>query len=214
MQPTIVFDLDGTLIDSRKDLATGINLMRQDFDLPKLPLETIVSFIGNGAKLLVERSIQDCNVDLDEAILKTKMYYKANMLNETTMYSGVKEALRSMQTLGFKMAVLTNKPQEPSIAILKHLDLDSFFEYIIGCGDEYPLKPDPTALIAILDKTDGDVNSSWMIGDHNTDLEVANRANVKFCYANYGFGHKGDGECVLEVESLLEFVEYLKNNKK
>jgi len=211
MNSTIIFDLDGTLVDSRKDLATGINLMRKDFDLPALSLETIVSYVGNGAKLLIERSLQgNKNIDLKSAIQKTKKYYKANMLNETKLYPDIREGLERLKNYNFKMAVLTNKPQEPSVAILEHLEIASFFDVIIGAGDKYPLKPEPDAIFAILKQTNCEKKDAWMIGDHNTDLEVARRAGINSCFAKYGFGHKGNESCDLEIDSLKEFVDFLR----
>ena len=128
----IIFDLDGTLIDSRRDLAAGVNHMRAHYDLSPLSLEMASSYIGDGVRKLVERSLQGADVDLDEAVRINKEYYFSHLTVYTTLYAGVADGLRRLASAGHKLALLTNKPGDPSRAILHHFELDHFFTSIIG----------------------------------------------------------------------------------
>ena len=125
----LIFDLDGTLIDSRADLAAGINHMRSSLGLKPLPVETVCSFIGDGVRKLVDRSLRDASepFDFEEALRINKSYYYAHLTEETTTYPGVRSGIRRLSEAGHTLALLTNKPGEASRAILKHFGLDGFF---------------------------------------------------------------------------------------
>ena len=172
MSGVIICDLDGTLIDSRKDLATGVNLMRAEYSLSPLDLPTITDFVGNGARKLGERALEGVDVDIEEALLLMKKHYGAHMFDETIVYPTVEEGLLLLKDKGYKLAVATNKPQEPCEKILNHLEIGKYFDIILGASQRYALKSDPAMLLGAIDETNSDINKSWMVGDNYTDLEL------------------------------------------
>lgn len=202
----IIFDLDGTLIDSRRDLATATNMMREHYGLPPLSVDVVTSYIGNGAAKQAERALKEYpEFDLDEATELLRKFYRENMLAETAFYPGVYEGLENLHSSGWAMAVVTNKPDEHTKAILKHLQVDRCFDFIIGGGSSFPLKPDPAAMNFILENSGSEAESSWMLGDNYTDLEAGKNAAMKTCFAAYGFGDPKDSSYDLKVDSFSEF---------
>ena len=204
----LIFDLDGTLIDSRKDLAAGINHMRAHYGLEPLRLETVSGYIGNGVRQLVERSLQEADVDVDDALQINKEYYRSHLTVHTYLYPGVEEGLRLLEHAGHKLALLTNKPGDPSRAILRHFDLDGLFTSIIGAGDVAQLKPEPDGVFHCLATAAVDASNTWMVGDHYTDLAVAANAGVKSAFVQYGFGEERDYKPDAYFASFSELVEY------
>lgn len=204
----LIFDLDGTLIDSRADLTAGINHMRAQYGLDSLPLETVSGFIGDGVRKLVERSVAGTDIDLDEALKLNKEYYFANLTEHTTLYDGVVEGLKTLKQAGHTLAVLTNKPGEPAREILKHFGLDTLFSSIVGGGDVVALKPNPAGIESCLNTAQMGADRTWMIGDHHTDLEVAQNAGVRSVFAAYGFGKAGEFEPTATCTSFSQLVEH------
>lgn len=209
MQQVIIFDLDGTLIDSRKDLTKAINLTRKYYKLPPLDLDTVCGFIGNGARKLVERSFAGTGVDIDDALPRNKKYYMEHIADETVLYSGVREGLRKLVAMDRKLAVITNKPDEAAKLLLEKLDVANYFDEIMGGGCGHPLKPEPDALLYFAKKWNADIKGSWMVGDHYTDLEAGARAGMKCCWASYGFGDPKGLPYDFEAKSFAEFTACL-----
>lgn len=192
MKPQLlIFDLDGTLADTRADLATGINLMRAHYGLPALPLADVESYVGDGIRKLVERALQGADVNVDEALALNRKFYAEHMLDETALYPGVADGLKKLAAAGHRLAVLSNKPGDPSRIILNHLGVDGLFFRIIGGGDLPNLKPAPDGILALMAESGITVQNAWMLGDHHTDLEVAHNAGVKSGFVTYGIGHPG-----------------------
>ena len=189
----LIFDLDGTLIDSRRDLAIGINLMRRHYGLDPLPVETVVGFVGEGIRNLVSRSLQDAPfaVDLDEAVRVDTECYRQHIHDETTLYPGVREGLDGLAQAGHVLALLTNKPGAASREILRHFEIDALFASIIGGDSGIPLKPEPEAVFAILRTVNGTSANTWMIGDNHTDIAAAHRAGIHSVFVTYGMGTLG-----------------------
>ncbi len=204
----IIFDLDGTLIDSRGDLAAGINHMRSRFALDPLSVTTISGYIGNGVRKLVERSLQGADVDIEEALKINTEYYFSHLTIHTTLYPGVEEGLYRLAKAGHKLAVLTNKPGDPSRAILHHYGLDHLFSTILGGGDTARLKPEPDGILKCMEITGSNPSLTWMIGDHYTDLSAAKNAGVKCALAQYGFGDEQGFKPEAYFASFSELVEY------
>ncbi len=203
----LLCDLDGTLIDSREDLATGVNLMRADYGLEPLSIGVVTDFVGDGARKLVERSLPGSVKSIEEALHKFKKYYKENMFVKTRLYPSVEEGLRLFHGKGWKLALSSNKPSDKCEEILKHLGIAVYFDMILGASENYPLKPDPASILIAMKETCTDKSATWIIGDNHTDLEAGRRAGIKRCYAKYGFGHAGSEEYDLAVDSFMEFVE-------
>lgn len=206
MVKLIVFDLDGTLIDSRHDLAGAVNYMRGSMGLEPLSAERVVSFVGNGIINLVRRSVADAEVDFDEALRRMKRYYADHLVDTTCLYPGVSAGLKELKESGITLAVLSNKPTAASAKILDRLGVAGFFSDIIGGDGNYPLKPEPDALLAFQAKYGFDASSCWMFGDHYTDLEAARRAGFRRALARYGFGDPREEKFDFEVDSFGEFV--------
>ncbi len=204
----IIFDLDGTLIDSRADLAAGINHMRKQFGLASLSLETVSGYVGDGVRKLVERSLQGAKVDVDDALQVNKDYYLSHLTVHTFMYPGVEEGLRHLVEAGHQLAVLTNKPGDPSRSILQHFNVDHYFTSIIGGGDVENLKPEPDGILQCLRTTGINAARAWMIGDHYTDLAVAGNAGIKSAFVRYGFGEERGIEPSAYFASFPELVGY------
>ena len=204
--PLLLCDLDGTLIDSREDLATGVNLMRADYGLEPLSLESVTGFVGNGARKLVERSLPGSVKNIEEAMHKFKKYYRENMFVKTRLYPGVEEGLRLLHGKEWKLALSSNKPSGKCEDILKHIGIDFYFDMILGASENYPLKPDPASILIAMKQTGANKSATWIIGDNHTDLEAGRRAGIKRCYAKYGFGHVGSEEYDMAVDSFMEFV--------
>jgi phosphoglycolate phosphatase len=209
MEPQLlIFDLDGTLIDSRADLAAGVNHMRKHYGLEPLAVETISGYIGNGVRKLVERSLQGAVVDVEEALRINKAYYYAHLTVHTYLYEGVKEGIQQLAHAGHRLAVLTNKPGEPSREILQHFGLIDYFESVIGGGDIAALKPDPEGIYACQKAASLDSSRAWMIGDHYTDLSVAENAGIKSAFVQYGFGEARTYKPDAYFASFSELVGY------
>ncbi|MCK4983828.1 MAG: HAD-IIIA family hydrolase [Victivallaceae bacterium] len=205
MPQVIIFDLDGTLIDSRQDLTTAVNLTREFYNLPPLSLETVCSYIGNGARKLIERSLPE-NINIEDALPIMKKHYYAHLTDETKLYPGVLEGLQKLVATGRKLAVITNKPDAAAKIVLKELGIAEYFDEIMGGGCGHPLKPEPDALLYFAKKWNADVEKSWMVGDHYTDLESGARAGMKCCWASYGFGDPKGLAYDLDAKSFAEFA--------
>lgn len=188
----IIFDLDGTLIDSRADLCAAINRMRHDYGLPPLDLDTVSSFIGNGARKLVERSLRDTNTDIPEALASFRNHYEAHLHDQTTLYDGVRDGLPALRAAGWTLAVSSNKPGDWCRRIVRHFGLADWIETVLGGGDTDALKPDPAPLLAIMQRHRASASRTYMVGDHETDLEAARRAGVRSVFVTYGIGHPGE----------------------
>jgi len=189
----LIFDLDGTLIDSRCDLAKGINLMRRHYGLGPLRVETVASFVGEGIRNLVSRSLQDAPfaVDLEEAVRLDSEYYRQHIHDETTLFPGVREGLDRLARAGHALALLSNKPGAASREILRHFEIETLFVSIIGGDSGIPLKPEPAAVFAILRAVGGERADTWMVGDNHTDIATAHRAGIHSIFVTYGMGTLG-----------------------
>ena len=191
MPKLAAFDLDGTLIDSRLDLAGAVNYTRSSMGLEPLDAERIVHFIGGGAASLVRRAIADAEIDFDEALHRMRAFYYDHITDTTTLYPGVTAGLKQLSGAGTKVALVTNKPAGESEKILRQLGIAQFFSDLIGGDSDFPLKPEPDGLISLRNKYGFSNDDCWMIGDHYTDLEAGRRAGFRRIFVTYGFGETG-----------------------
>jgi phosphoglycolate phosphatase len=187
----LMFDLDGTLIDSGRDIAAAVNLLRAVYGLPQLPLQTIVSYVGDGLRVLVQRSLRGHRLDLDEATRVCAKHYRHHLHDKTVLYPGVKQGLKRLRRAGYLLAVITNKPADAASEILNHLSVAECFSAILGGGDTKHLKPHPEPLLVTMKRMGARREESWMIGDHKTDLEAARRAGIRSAFLTYGIGQRG-----------------------
>ena len=196
----IVFDLDGTLIDSRQDLCNSVNATLENFDLAPLPDDVIASFIGDGAAMLIRRALTipgelPAGTQVDEAFFEEAFryfltYYRAHKLDYTRVYPGVIESLEVLKTLPGgnprPMAVLTNKPVGPAQAICDGLGLSPYFFSIYG-GDSFPTKkPDPQGLLTLMTAARATPEETLMVGDSDVDIKTARNAGAWAVGCSFG----------------------------
>lgn len=183
----LVFDLDGTLIDSARDLAESIGELLEGYGADPLPLPEVIAMVGEGAPILVRRALARAGLraGAEDALEKFMHIYDRRLMNHTVAYPGVVEALGVALRRG-PLAVLTNKPLGPSIGLLEALRLRGFFSRIIGGDSAHGRKPDPAGLLALQALAPGD--RLVMIGDSPADYKVALNAGCPFVFARFGFG--------------------------
>lgn len=209
----LLFDLDGTLIDSRADLACSVNLLRADFGLPPLPLATVVSYVGDGVRKLLQRSLQDApaGYDLEDAVRRNQEHYHRHLLDQTTAYPGVVETLTQLKP-HYRLGVITNKPQAAAEKILAGLGILPLLDSLVGGGRTQRLKPDPEPLLLALRETNSVPADSWMIGDHRTDLGAARATGLHACFCAYGFGQQDGLPADAVIQSFPELIPLLIHN--
>lgn len=194
----LIFDLDGTLIDSREDLANSINAMLIHFGKKELPHEVIASYIGDGAPMLVRRALGDPDDEnfVQDAVLYFMGWYREHKLDNTYVYDGVKEALAAIQksrdgastqkNQPLKMAVLSNKPVGPSRAIVEALGLGPYFFQVYGGNSFHTKKPDPAGVQILLEETGVQPEETIIIGDSDIDVLTARNAGIYSVGVTYG----------------------------
>ena len=185
----LIFDLDGTLVDSKLDLAQAVNATRSHMGMSPLDNERVYSYVGNGAPVLIRRAMgaQATEPEVQEALEFFLEYYREHYLDYTTLYPGVREALDRLRAAGKRMAVLTNKPVRISRAILEGLGVAGHFFQIYG-GNSFDLKkPDPVGVSALMKETGIPADRCLMIGDSSVDIQTARNAGVASCGVTYGF---------------------------
>ncbi|MGH9499457.1 MAG: HAD family hydrolase [Terriglobales bacterium] len=188
----LIFDLDGTLVDSRLDLIHSVNAMLRHFNRAELPGDVIASYVGDGAPVLVRRALGDPKSDahVKEALEYFLAYYRAHKLDHTHVYDGIKEMLAAVRRgngVRRQMAVLSNKPVVPSRAIVEALGLGDFFIHVYG-GNSFPTKkPDPHGVRSLLRESKSDPEETLMIGDSSVDVLTGRNAGLWTCGVTYGF---------------------------
>jgi phosphoglycolate phosphatase len=186
----IAFDLDGTLIDSRRDLAESANQLIEEFGGQPLTEEQIGGMVGEGAGLLVRRAMQAAGRgERAHALERFLEIYDQRLLNHTRLYNGIDDVVRRARGRAH-LAVLTNKPIAPSERILAALGLRDAFDIVIGGDGPHPRKPDPASLHATMTSVGANAEHTLLVGDSAVDLETARRAGVRCCLVSYGFGFR------------------------
>jgi phosphoglycolate phosphatase len=188
LQRLIAFDLDGTLIDSRRDLADSANDLIVELGGAPIGEDAIVEMVGEGAGKLVQRALAAAAVPQPpDAVPRFLAHYDKRLLNHTRLYDGVIDVVRRARAYG-RVVILTNKPVAPSERILQGLQVRDLFDAVIGGDGPQPRKPDPASLLALMEDTGATPASSILIGDSPVDYETALRAGTHCCLVSYGFG--------------------------
>jgi phosphoglycolate phosphatase len=207
-----IFDLDGTLIDSRLDLVYAVNATLENLKLPTLENDVVLSFVGDGAEDLLLRSLEAAGCPADEAhrLLPSTLswfldYYGDHCLDYTVPYPGAMELLRRLD--GSPMAVLTNKPLKPALKILEHLGILSRFTHIIPGDGPLGKKPDPTGLAYILSSMNIPASQAVLVGDSLQDLQTAKAAKCGFIAFLGGLGDSGAVTAASPDYSVSHFSE-------
>lgn len=187
----LIFDLDGTLIDSKADLALSVNAMLEHMGRARLAHDTIYSYVGNGAPLLVRRALGEGTTDAEteKGLAYFLAYYKEHMLDNTVPYPGVREGLALLEK--HPMAVLTNKPVRFSTWILEGLGLRRYFRYVYGGNSFERKKPDPMGVQTLLRDFEATPQQAMMVGDSDVDVRTARNSGIWACGVSYGLGTEG-----------------------
>ena len=190
MPGAIFFDFDGTLADTRADLAATVNHTRRDFDLPPLAVDTIMSFVGNGAKKLLARSIPELK---DPPLDVFMSHYLEHATESVRLYPGVVETLDELRSAGWRLGLNTAKPRAAVDLILAQLGIGGFFgPAVIAGGDCRELKPSPLPLLECAAKMNHVLAAGdWMVGDNWTDIDCAANAGIGSVFCEFGFGALG-----------------------
>lgn len=209
----LIFDLDGTLVDSRLDLANAVNAMRSHLGMSLLTNERVYTYVGHGAPVLVRRSLGDQATDpvVEKALAFFMEYYGAHCLEHTTLYPGVRQSLDRFRGAGKRMAVLTNKPTAMSRHILEGLGVGGHFFRIFG-GDSFEQKkPHPIGVETLMQEAGVDRSRTMMIGDSSVDVATARNAGIACCGVTYGFQPESlaDPAPTLLVDSMEQFADWL-----
>ena len=183
-----VFDLDGTLIDSKLDLALSMNATLEYLGRKPMDHDQIFSYVGNGVPVLIKRALGDSTSEeeIQKGIVHFLDYYRAHMLDNTVPYPGVREALDALA--GRSLAVLTNKPVKFSQAIIDGLRMNHYFRFVYGGNSFDNKKPDPTGMNTLLRDFGAAPREAMMVGDSDVDIETARNAGTWSCGVTYGMG--------------------------
>jgi phosphoglycolate phosphatase len=183
----LIFDLDGTLVDSRKDLSSSVNHVRKSFGLSPLSEDAISGYIGDGAQMLIQRALgpDAQEPDVHSGLQLFLAYYREHMLDESVLYPGVSETLARLSDC--RMAVLTNKPVRFSRMMLEGLGILHHFAAVYGGNSFERKKPDPVGVFQILSDTSGRIENTWMIGDSAVDVLTGRNAGAATCGVSWGY---------------------------
>ncbi len=209
----LIFDLDGTLIDSRLDLANAVNATRRHMGMGPLENERVYTYVGNGAPVLIRRALgeQASQAEVDRALEFFLAYYREHELDHTILYPRVKESLGRLSAAGKRLAVLTNKPVRMSRAIVQGLGVgDHFFQVYGGNSFEFK-KPNPIGVEALRKETGADREDTMMVGDSSVDVHTARNAGIRCCGVTYGFQPEtlADPAPDLLVNGMEEFADWV-----
>src|SRR6267154_92639 len=208
----LIFDLDGTLIDSRQDLVNSVNAALRSLGRDELPSDEIAAMVGDGAPVLVRRALGDT---VDEALLRRGLefflsYYREHKLDYTRLYDGIPEALETLRGANGArrvMSVLTNKPVNPSRAIVQALGIAEKFASVYGGNSFETKKPDPLGINTILAETGVRADEAVMIGDSAVDILTGRAAGTWSCGVSYGFAPhtlvKAPGDAIVDTPAEL-----------
>ena len=186
----IAFDLDGTLSDSRRDLADSANQLLGELGAAPLAEDALGRMVGEGARVLVQRALTASGLaETPGALPRFLEIYDTRLLNHTQVYEGVADAVRLARQHA-RVSVLTNKPGKPSEKILEALGIGDLFADVIGGDSPFGRKPDPAGLLELMKRAGATADTTLMVGDSAIDHETARRASVRCCLTAYGYGYE------------------------
>ncbi len=189
-----MFDLDGTLVDSRTDIARALAHTLAELRQPSRSLGEIFSYIGDGLRMLVKRALPEMartEAEIERALVVFREYYRLHATDDTRPYPGIVEALDGLRARGTALAILTNKHGDAARLVVEQLALSSCFEVVLGGSDVPALKPDPSGLVACLHRLGVAPGEAWYVGDLPLDVATARGAGVRAAAALWGYGEPG-----------------------
>ena len=207
MPGLIFFNLDGTLIDSRLDLAGAVNQIRSSMGLePADAEERIVNYSCPAIINPARRAIADPEIDAETALSRMKRFYAEHISATLRLYPGVRAGLAELHQSGVKLSVISNRGTAEATALLERFGLAANIDKVVGGDCDYPLKPAPDALLAVQAAFAQPKERCWLFGDSALDLEAARRAGFRRVFARYGGGDPGSESAEFDVGSFAEFV--------
>ena len=188
MKKTVIFDLDGTLLDSIEDIASSMNKVLESLQLPTHKIEDYKHFVGGGVDILVENALSNQSNEIkDEVIKRFKIEYDGKLHSKTLPYDGIYELLDELKKLDINLAVLSNKPHEFTVSYVNHFFKNYNFKEIHGQKKDVPKKPDPKAALDIVKCLDSSCENTYFIGDTKIDMQTAKSANMTAIGVLWGF---------------------------
>jgi len=209
LQRLIAFDLDGTLIDSRRDLADSANQLIAELGGTPQSEEAVGRMVGDGARVLVERALAAAGlVDPGHALQRFLAIYDTRLLNHTRPYPGVEHALEAARR-GARVTMLTNKPLHHTARIVDALGWAPLFDEVVGGDNPLGRKPEPQALLAMMSATSVTAAQTMLVGDSKVDLDTARRAGVRCCLVSFGYGFESVDKAPIVGETIVKDVATL-----
>ncbi len=200
----LIFDLDGTLVDSVPDLTASLNILRKELDCPPVSEQRVAKMVGDGVSMLVKRALGD-ELFLPVHVARFMEIYDEHILDNTSCYPGIEELFSRHPAA--HMALVTNKPYQLTIKLLEGLNLRQNFKKIIG-GDSFTeKKPHPLPVLKALEALDAEPHQTVMIGDHHTDLRAGQGAGTMTCFCNYGMGHTDGLSADFRAEQATDLLK-------
>ena len=214
MKKTVIFDLDGTLLDSIEDIASSMNKVLESLQLPTHKIEDYKHFVGGGVDILVENALNNQSKEIkDEVIKRFKIEYDGKLHSKTLPYDGIYELLDELKKLDINLAVLSNKPHEFTVSYVNHFFKNYNFKEIHGQKKDVPKKPDPKAALDIVKCLDSSCENTYFIGDTKIDMQTAKNANMTAIGVLWGFRDEKelrDFGADFIVSNPLEILKILK----
>lgn len=208
----LFFDLDGTLFDTRADLAGAVNHLRANLGLEAISVEKVISSVGNGARILLKETVPESDAPFEELWEKFSLRYREHCCDKLSPYPAVEETLEELKRRGWKLGVNTNKPRFAVDLIFKRFSFDRFFgEAVVAGGEGIALKPDPQSIRECAARMGGHTLSSrdWMIGDSWNDMRCAEASGVRGAFCEFGFGKLNDSPFDISLKSFSEIPDAL-----
>ena len=209
---TVIYDLDGTLIDSARDMSVAVSRVLADHELPPVTDQDVRIFMGQGSKVTMGKAFAKYGKSLDDEALSAVTrefvrYYEADPISHTTAFAGVADVVATFARLGLKQGVCTNKFEKPSRMILEHLKLMPPIADVAG-ADSFPVrKPDPRHILMLLERMGGDPKRAVMIGDSTHDAEAARGAGIPAVLVSWGYTAKPASE--LGADAVIDRFDAL-----
>ena len=188
---SVIFDFDGVVADTGRDIVASVQATQRQYNIPELDYDTIMSYVGHGAKYLIDCSMKQLSREkCDEALVWYKEYYKNHPCDKTVLYDGFKNVAVQLSERGIKMSIVSNKPEAITLLVVEKLGIAQYFTKIIGPESVTKMKPDPAGLVLCLKAMKADPAKSIMVGDSYTDIQAGKSAGMNTCAILYGYGDK------------------------